>query len=84
MIAPFEIKLSGLNSAISYAPLFIGKRTVVVGDGDLALRALTELALESKFMRYLAILDKDGRIIDQSDFPAGFAPLNYLTLAPHI
>lgn len=31
-------------SAVSYAPLFIGKRTVVVGDGLLALRAAAELA----------------------------------------
>lgn len=31
-------------SAISYAPLFIGKKTVVIGDGDLALRAAGELA----------------------------------------
>jgi alkyl hydroperoxide reductase subunit F len=32
-------------SAISYAPLFIGKKTVVVGDGELALRAAGELAM---------------------------------------
>jgi thioredoxin reductase len=31
-------------SALSYAPLFIDKRTVVVGDGDLALRSAGELA----------------------------------------
>jgi alkyl hydroperoxide reductase subunit F len=31
-------------SAISYAPLFIGKRAVVIGDGMLALRAVAELA----------------------------------------
>ena len=31
-------------SAISYAPLFINKRTVVIGDGQLALRAVAELA----------------------------------------
>jgi len=31
-------------SAISYAPLFIEKKTVVVGDDDLALRAAAELA----------------------------------------
>jgi len=31
-------------SAISYAPLFIDRRTVVIGDGDLALRAAAELA----------------------------------------
>lgn len=31
-------------SAVSYAPLFIGKRTVVIGAGTLALRAVVELA----------------------------------------
>lgn len=31
-------------SAVSYAPLFIGKKTVVIGDGELALRAAGELA----------------------------------------
>jgi len=30
-------------SAISYAPLFVGKNTTVVGDGNLALRAVAEL-----------------------------------------
>jgi thioredoxin reductase len=30
-------------SAISYAPLFIGKHTTVIGDGMLALRAVAEL-----------------------------------------
>lgn len=31
-------------SAISYAPLFLGKHTAVIGDGRLALRAVAELA----------------------------------------
>jgi len=31
-------------SALSYAPLFIDKRTVVIGNGDLALRSAAELA----------------------------------------
>jgi len=31
-------------SAISYAPLFIDKKTVVIGEGELALRATAELA----------------------------------------
>ena len=31
-------------SAVSYAPLFIGRKTVVIGDGSLALRATAELA----------------------------------------
>ena len=32
-------------SAISFAPLFLGRRTAVIGDGPLALRAAAELAL---------------------------------------
>jgi len=31
-------------SAVSYAPLFIDKKAVVIGDGDLALRSAAELA----------------------------------------
>ena len=31
-------------SAVSYAPLFIDKKTVVIGDGDLALRSTAELS----------------------------------------
>lgn len=45
---PGEDKFIGRGlsySAMSYAPLFLGKRTLVVGDGDQALRALTELSL---------------------------------------
>jgi alkyl hydroperoxide reductase subunit F len=35
-------------SALSYAPLFIDKTTMVIGDGDLALRSAAELATVSK------------------------------------
>ncbi len=35
-------------SALSYAPLFIDRTTVVVGDGDLALRSAAELATVAK------------------------------------
>jgi alkyl hydroperoxide reductase subunit F len=35
-------------SALSYAPLFIDKTTLVVGDGDLALRSTCELATVAK------------------------------------
>ncbi|MDX1613202.1 MAG: FAD-dependent oxidoreductase [Candidatus Promineifilaceae bacterium] len=36
---------SGLSySAMSYAPLFLNRRALVVGDGDRALKAVTELA----------------------------------------
>lgn len=41
-------------SAISHAPLFLGKRTVVIGDGDLALRAVTELALVAHTVHLVA------------------------------
>jgi alkyl hydroperoxide reductase subunit F len=41
-------------SAISYAPLFIGKHTVVIGDGKLALRAVAELAQVSNTVHLVA------------------------------
>ena len=43
---PGEQQFIGIGitySAISYAPLFIGRNTTVVGDGKLALRAVAEL-----------------------------------------
>jgi len=44
-----EFIMKGLcYSALSYAPLFIDKTTMVVGDGDLALRSAAELATVSK------------------------------------
>jgi alkyl hydroperoxide reductase subunit F len=44
-----EYTMKGLcYSALSYAPLFIQKETVVVGNGDLALRAASELATVAK------------------------------------
>ena len=40
-----EFMMRGLcYSALSYAPLFIDKKTVVIGDGELALRSVGELA----------------------------------------
>ena len=40
-----EFMMRGLcYSALSYAPLFIDRTTVVVGDGDLAIRSAAELA----------------------------------------
>ena len=40
-----EFLMRGLcYSAVSYAPLFIDKTTIVIGDGDLALRSAGELA----------------------------------------
>ena len=41
-------------SAMSYAPLFIDKTTVVVGDDELALRAAMELALIAKQVTLVA------------------------------
>jgi len=44
-----EYIMKGLcYSALSYAPLFIDRTTVVVGDGDLALRSAAELATVAK------------------------------------
>src|SRR4030043_105762 len=43
-------------SALSYAPLFIDRETVVVGDGDLALRSAAELATVAKHV-YLVRAD---------------------------
>lgn len=41
-------------SAISHAPLFIGKHTTVIGDGKLALRAVAELAQVSNTVHLVA------------------------------
>jgi alkyl hydroperoxide reductase subunit F len=44
-----EYRMKGLSySAISYAPLFIERKTAVIGDGELALNAAGELALIAK------------------------------------
>jgi alkyl hydroperoxide reductase subunit F len=44
-----EFMMKGLcYSALSYAPLFIDRTTIVVGDGDLALRSAAELATIAK------------------------------------
>ena len=44
-----EFIMRGLcYSALSYAPLFIDRKTVVVGEGDLALRSAAELSTVSK------------------------------------
>lgn len=41
-------------SAISHAPLFVGKHTTVIGDGKLALRAVAELAQVSNTVHLVA------------------------------
>jgi len=56
-------------SATSYAPLFIDKRTVVVGEGELALRSAAELATVAEHVHLLgatdALLDSPlGRKLD--------------------
>jgi alkyl hydroperoxide reductase subunit F len=54
-----EYIMKGLcYSALSYAPLFIDRTTVVVGDGDLALRSAAELATVAKHV-YL-VCETDG------------------------
>ena len=40
-------------SALSYAPLFIDRKTVVVGEGDLALRSAAELATVAKHVHLI-------------------------------
>jgi thioredoxin reductase len=40
-------------SALSYAPLFIDRRTAVVGEGDLALRSAAELATVAKHVHLI-------------------------------
>jgi NADH-dependent peroxiredoxin subunit F len=48
-------------SALSYAPLFIDRKTVVVGDGDLALRSAAELATVAK---HVHLVGASGSILD--------------------
>jgi thioredoxin reductase len=42
-------------SALSYAPLFIDKKAVVVGDGELALRSAAELATIAEQVTWSAL-----------------------------
>ena len=51
-----EFIMRGLcYSALSYAPLFIDRNTVVVGEGDLALRSAAELATVAKHVHLVGI-----------------------------
>ncbi len=53
-----EFTMRGLcYSALSYAPLFIEKRTVVIGKDDLALRAAGELATVAE---HVTLITEDG------------------------
>lgn len=48
-------------SAISYAPLFIGKKTAVIGQGELALRAAGELATVAE---HVHIVGPAGEVLE--------------------
>lgn len=51
-----EYMMRGLcYSALSYAPLFIDRTTVVIGDGDLALRSAAELATVAKHVHLICM-----------------------------
>ena len=55
-----EYTMKGLcYSALSYAPLFIDKSVVVVGDEDLALRSAGELATVAKEVTIVCARDKE-------------------------
>ena len=57
-----EFTMRGLcYSALSYAPLFIDKTTVVIGDGDLALRSTGELATVA---RHVTLVSKGVGILN--------------------
>lgn len=54
-----EFMMKGLcYSALSYAPLFIERKTVVIGDGDLALRSAAELSTIAERVTLIAKSDK--------------------------
>jgi alkyl hydroperoxide reductase subunit F len=54
-----EFIMRGLcYSALSYAPLFIDKQTVVIGDGDLAQRSTAELSTVAKHVTLVCTADK--------------------------
>jgi alkyl hydroperoxide reductase subunit F len=54
-----EFTMKGLcYSALSYAPLFIDKTTIVVGDDDLALRSAGELSTVAKHVYMVCNCDK--------------------------
>jgi len=54
-----EFTMKGLcYSALSYAPLFIDKTTIVIGDGELALRAGGELSTVAKHVYMVCQNDK--------------------------
>ena len=46
-------------SAISYAPLFIDKDAMVIGEGDLALRSTAELADVANLVQAVGLTEED-------------------------
>lgn len=48
-------------SAMSYAPLFIDKKTVVIGNGELALRSASELATVAN---HVSLVGPSGEVLD--------------------
>jgi NADH-dependent peroxiredoxin subunit F len=57
-----EFMMRGLcYSALSYAPLFIDKKTVVIGDGDLAQRSAAELATVAS---HVHLVCESGELLD--------------------
>jgi len=57
-----EFMMCGLcYSATNYAPLFVDRNTIVVGDDILALRAVAELA---KVARHVHLIDLGGKALD--------------------
>jgi alkyl hydroperoxide reductase subunit F len=58
-----EFMMRGLcYSALSYAPLFIDRTTIVIGDGELALRSAAELAVVA---RHVHLIGTGSGIHDQ-------------------
>ena len=73
-------------SALSYAPLFIDKRTVVVGEGELALRSAAELATVAEHVTLVGpcgnVLDsplcRKLHIVDNVDVLEGYQAVEFL------
>ncbi|GAB4528702.1 MAG: hypothetical protein Kow0063_05100 [Anaerolineae bacterium] len=59
-----EFLMRGLcYSAMSYAPLFIDKTSIVIGDGDLALRSAGELATVAE---HVYLVGPSGAVLDSA------------------
>lgn len=55
-----EFMMRGLcYSAVSYAPLFIDRKTIVIGNGELALRAAGELATVARYVHLVGIVGEE-------------------------